>query len=255
MSLLHERWRRRVSLLAAGALTGAEREAALEHVQACSPCREQHAALLETLTLLRADPAATAEPGVPLPALVTRVQARIDALETGAALRAPAWPARLRPAGAAAAVAVAVLVLLHGPTAHAPTSPPRPEPVSAEVLERLETTLARERAARYLNEAQDVLVTLAARPHDCDRGADRVDVADEAQRSRELLAQRALLLELEGGAIASARPVLEDVEQVLREVASLESCARNRDLAAIHRQMEERRLLMKMDLMARELVG
>ena len=253
MSLLHQRWRRPVSLLAAGALTGAERQAALDHVEACGRCRDEHSALVETLALLAADPVARAEPGVPLSALVMRVQARIDALAAGVPRRATAWPALLRPASAAAAVAVAVLILLHGPIAHAPTS--APQPVSAELLDRLETTLARERAARYLNEAQDVLVTLAARPRDCDRGSDRVDVSDEAKRSRELLAQRALLVELEGGSIASARPVLEDVEQVLREVASLESCARNRDLAAIHRQMQERRLLMKIDLMTRELVG
>jgi hypothetical protein len=183
---------------------------------------------------------------------VTRVHARISG---GAARRSAAWPWLFRPVTAAAAVALAGLALLHTPSTGPTKAAPGAQPVSAEVLDRLDSTLARERAARYLNEAQDVLVTLAARPRDCDREAGRVDVADEARRSRELLARRALLVELEGGAIASARPVLEDVEQMLREVASLESCARSRDLAAIHSQLEQRRLLMKIDLMTRELVG
>jgi hypothetical protein len=55
--------------------------------------------------------------------------------------------------------------------------------------------------------------------------------------------------------VASARPVLEDVELMLREVASLEACARRGELEAIGRELGRRRLLMKMDLMARELQG
>ena len=82
-----------------------------------------------------------------------------------------------------------------------------------------------------------------------------VDVEQEAQRSRELLARRALLVGASGEDVASARPILRDVEYVLREVASLPSCARERDLQAIQREMSRRNLLMKIDLMTRELKG
>jgi len=100
-----------------------------------------------------------------------------------------------------------------------------------------------------------VLVTMASRPQDCDKANGRVDVGAEARRSRELLARRALLVEIDRAEMAPARPVLEDVERLLREVAALESCAHSGDIEAIHRQIEERRLLMKIDLMARELAG
>lgn len=114
--------------------------------------------------------------------------------------------------------------------------------------------MARERTARYLDEAQDVLVTFAGAPPPCDRKTKHVDLADETRRSRELLARRARL-DLDGSASLTAGPILDDVEQVLREVASLENCARLRDVEAIHRHLERERLLMKMELMTRELAG
>jgi hypothetical protein len=126
--------------------------------------------------------------------------------------------------------------------------------VPDEFLRRMERTAAREQAARYLGEAGDVLVTVAARPHRCRKGEERVDVGEEAQRSRELLA-RGRLIDMHAAAVASARPVLDDVEQMLREVASLESCARKHDLQTITREVERSRLLLKIDLMTRELQG
>jgi hypothetical protein len=137
-----------------------------------------------------------------------------------------------------------------------------PEPpqiaVTEEFLERLDRNLAREQAARYLSEAQDVLVTVTATPSPslCDReGEGGFDVAQEARRSRELLTRRTLLLEVDGANVASARPVLEDVDDVLREVAALPSCARVGDLESIQSRIAERRLLMKISLMTRELTG
>ena len=55
--------------------------------------------------------------------------------------------------------------------------------------------------------------------------------------------------------MAGARPVLEDVSEMLREVAALDPCSRPEDLEAIQRQMSRQRLLMKIDLMTRELQG
>ena len=126
--------------------------------------------------------------------------------------------------------------------------------VSDEALERMERTIARERTARYLDEAQDVLVTVSGAPRRCDRKTQHVDLAAETRRSRELLARRARL-DLDGSAALTAGPVLDDVEEVLREVASLEDCARRRDVEAIHRHVARERLLMKMELMTRELAG
>jgi len=115
--------------------------------------------------------------------------------------------------------------------------------------------VARENAVRYLAEAQDLLVTVAAAPLACDRKRARVDVEEEARRSRELLSRRALLVQADRAEMAGARPILEDVSNMLGEVAALDPCARPEDLLAIQEQMSRRRLLMKIDLMTRELQG
>jgi hypothetical protein len=63
------------------------------------------------------------------------------------------------------------------------------------------------------------------------------------------------MVELGGDEVASAQPLLDDVEGLLREVAALPECVRADSLDAIHRQMERRKVLMKIDLLTRELRG
>jgi len=253
MSLGHERWRRRVSLLASGCLDDPERARTLAHLESCDGCRRDHAAARALLEAVAEDAARRAEPKLAFAALVGRVEARI----------AGQAPPRTRPwlwalAGLGAVAAVLVLV----PHLAAPVRPPAAPPpaaeaafVSAEALQRLERNAARQRAARYLNEAQDVLMTLTALRPDCERRPRRVDIGDEVARSQELLARRALLVEVDHEEVASARPVLDDVELVLREVAALQACARAGEIETLKRQMDRRRLLMKIRLMSRELQG
>jgi hypothetical protein len=127
--------------------------------------------------------------------------------------------------------------------------------VPDDVMARMERRLARDSAARYLDDAQDLLVTVAAHPADCEDERGRVDVGEEARRSRELLERRVLMVEVGADEVASAQPLLDDVEGLLREVAALPACVRADSLEAIHKQMERRNVLMKIDLMTRELRG
>ncbi len=258
MSWLHRGWQRDVSLLAAGVLDDVERAAVERHVASCASCAADLVALRRVLDLAAADEACVAEPEIAIDWLQARVHARLDAaLGSRPVRRRPGWAA-----GLAAAAVVAVAVSMMGratvpvpPATEALRPSSAPEiAVSDEALDRMERRMARERTARYLDEAQDVLVTVSGAPQHCDRKAQHVDLADEARRSRELLARRARL-DLDGSASQSAGPVLDDVEQMLREVASLEDCARLRDVEAIHRHLERQRLLMKMELMTRELAG
>lgn len=259
MILFHGSWRRRAMLLASGVLEAGEAAGTRAHLEACASCRAAHDDAAEALSALAADPARAAEPEVPLPALVTRVRARI-AEEEARPRRPSLRPALLLAAAAAALMALGVALWPRpspqAPVAEAPAAgSPDQAGLPEELLRRLERQVAREQTARYLTEAQDVLVTVAAQPRPCDRKKDVVDVSEEARRSRELLARRALVVDVDLAAVASAGPVLEDVETMLREVAALESCARSRDLDEITRQMERKRLLMKIDLMTRELQG
>lgn len=252
----HERDRERVSLLAAGALAGRERQKALAHVDSCADCRQELDRLREALDLLAGDPIREAEPPIPIGALVARVDARLaeEARRSGSWvlwMSGSRWA--LLPLGAAAAAALAVLLF-----PALPLSVPGAAPtvaVSDDALDRLERNVSREQTARYLNDAGDVLRSVAASPEDCDRQEERVDVEQASARSRELLARRALLLEAGSEAVASVRPVLDDVEQALRQVASLESCVRRRDVERVRDDVERTRLLMRIRLMTRELEG
>jgi hypothetical protein len=260
MIFAHLRLRRLVSLLAADALRGADGARVQAHVDACARCRSEYHETKAVLGLLREDPlraaVRNAEVPIPLPLLLERVDRGID--RALASRKVPAYrPWLLGMAGLATALALAIaarVFLEHG-SAGPPEAPAFAPEVSAEALTRLERNVAREQAASYLSEAQDVLATVAASPRDCERGERRVDVEAESRRSRELLARRALLLDIHEGAVAGAQPVLDDVEQILREVASMEACARFRDLERLQGKIERRKLLMKVRLMQRELLG
>jgi hypothetical protein len=256
VTLLHGRWRARVSLLASQALDGPELEATRAHLDRCERCRREYEELATLLAAAAPGPGRGDVPLPPLDLLVARVQASLDSAAPRRAVPVAGrwlWPT----AAAGAAAALALMVWLpRGATPPADPRPPVTPQVSmpGEMIDRLERSLARQHAARYLSQAQAVLVNVSS-PPDCDRTDASVDVEQEARQSRELLSRRALLVELDGDPVMSARPVIEDVDTMLREVAALPSCARPRDIEAIHREIARRRLLMKIDLMTRELVG
>jgi hypothetical protein len=249
----HLRFRRRVTLLALDALEGPEAEAVSAHVDSCPRCRRELEGVRALRDGLAADPLAGIEPALSCEALEARVQARLDE-ETVGRRAFPRWQLVAFPAAAVALIASVVLWPRRPAT---PSSPTAPESVSVpeEMVTRMERRLAREQTARYLNEAQDVLMTVATLHRHCQHENQAVDVEDDVARSRELLLRRVMLVDSAGGEMAMAEPLLADVEELLRQVADLPSCARSRDLRAINRRMTQDRLLMKIDLMARELQG
>jgi len=254
--LAHLRTRRRVSLLAAGVLEGRERSETLAHVEACARCRAEHEALRAVVAAIEADPLREAEPSVPLALLVARVERSLAPSER------PRWWLGALPAAAAILAAVAVVPRLVLPQRPAPEAaraaipPAEASPlVTEDALARIERNLAREHAVRYLSEAGEVLVTVAATGADCDRAEERLDVGRAPERSRELLERRALAVGGGGEAVASAQGVLDDVELTLREVADLPSCVKRSDVERVRREVDERQLLMRIRLMTRELEG
>jgi len=255
--LAHLRLRRRVALLAAGVLDGPEGEEVRAHLEACPRCRRAAAEHAAIASAMAADPVRSAEPPVPASILVERVERELDRQPSGERTPARGW----RLALPATALALLALVLigpqLAGRLRPAPSTPPPDvgDAVPPEVLDRLERHLTREHTARYLSEAQDVLLSVEATEADCAREDDRVDVGEAPDRSRELLTRRTLLVAGQPEAVASARAVLDDVELALREVAALPSCVRRRDVERLREQIEERQLHMRIRLMTRELEG
>lgn len=263
-NFFHERWRTQVSLLAADCLEAGEREAALRHLDSCAECRGDYQAALVMLETLAADPARAAELPVPIAFLVTRVESRVEALTQARPFRLATLSLGL---GIAAVVLMAMLpwilprvippivdrvASLGGEPAQTSVAPVAMDDAA---LRRVERTVAREQAVRYLSEAQDVLMTVASTPRACPLEDRHVDLSEESRRSRELVARRALLVALDDDSVASARLVLEDVDHVLREVATLDPCVNPEEVVRVQQQMEEGRLLMKIRLMSRDLVG
>jgi hypothetical protein len=258
--LAHRRQRRLVSLLAAGALEGRERDETLAHLAGCPRCREEYDALRAVVAAMQADPLRKAEPDLPLAFLVARVEREVE--HALVPRGRPRWWLVAVPAAAAVLAAYLIvpsIVARFRPApraAQAEIPPAGASPLLTEdALARIERNLAREHAARYLNEAGEVLVAVAATGVDCNRTDEKLDVGSAPERSRELLERRALVVRGGGEAVASARGVLDDVELALRDVADLPSCAKRRDLERVRREVEERQLLMRIRLMTRELEG
>jgi hypothetical protein len=257
--LAHLRLRRRVSLLAAGLLEGRERAEVVAHLETCARCRADHEGLRSVVAAMGRDPLRSAEPGISASVLAARVLRQAERAEAPAR-RPRYWLAALPLAAAAIAAAFLLPALVERVrpeprVARAPIPPAEPNTLlSEDALARIERNLAREQAARYLNDAGEVLVSVAATGIDCDRTDDRLDMGAAPERSRELLEKRRLVVD-SGEAVASVRGVFDDVELALRQVADLPSCVKRRDVELVQKDVEARQLLMRIRLMQRELEG
>ncbi len=260
MSFSHLRQRRRVSLLAAGVLEGGERESALAHLEACPECRREYQELCAVVAALERDPLRSAEPELPVAVLAARVERELERTLSRPDGKQRLWLVALPAAAAVLALSVIVPMLVERfrggeRPQQATLAPAASAPVASEqALRRIESSLAREQAARYLNDAGDVLVAVTASELDCNRKDGRLDVGAAPERSRELLQERQLV-EAGGEAVASARFVLDDVEMALRDVAELPPCVKRQEVERVRRQIERRQLLMRIRLMTRELEG
>ena len=260
MIFAHRRLHRRVSLLAAGLVSAHDEAEVRAHLQTCARCRAEHEELRAVVATLASDPVRTAEPGIAASVLASRV---LEAVRRTEPSPSPTrwWLAALPAAAALAAVAFLAPGLADRfrtapQVALAPIPPAEASQLlSDDALARIERNLAREQAARYLNEAGDVLVSVAASGVDCERADGSLDVGAAPERSRELLEKRRLVVDSGGEAVASAQSVLDDVELALRQVAELPSCVKRRDVELVQKDVEERQLLMRIRLMTRELEG
>lgn len=267
MSWFHFRHRRNLGLLAASALDEKGREARLlrDHLQACASCRLEFEGLSRIHEALRRDAAAVMER--PLPISSGSLRTRVLAVARAGARPAPEPEFGLRQALPALALVGFGLVL--GQLVHraAPPSPTvdlalagaesRNETLvnNTAFYERLEKTHLRANAARYLADAQDVLIQVTAAADCPDSPLDNVDVRQEAQTSRSLLRRRAALVSGSGETLSAARGVMEEVEGVLQQVADLPQCTRRTDVDAIAKKVDRRKLLMKIDMVAQELAA
>lgn len=267
MTFLHFRFKNRLGLLATGALAPAEAESVRAHLRSCASCQSDFEGLERATKALREDAGLDRHLPISSDALRTRVLSRIHA----EARPLPASPGWGLASGLAAAglvglgVVTGVFVARHGvaPVPAVVADVERQEDRAdmavhannAAFYERLEKTQLRADAVRYLSEAQDILVQMRAAADCPDSPQDSVDVARESQTSRTLLRRRAALVSGSGETLVAARGVMEEVEGLLQQVAELPKCTRRAEVAAIARNVEQRNLLMKIDMVAQELAA
>jgi hypothetical protein len=260
MTLLHFRYQSRLGLLAASVLEAHEAQWVLKHTESCGSCRTQLLELKRTVETLAADAALDRPLPIPSAALRTRVLARVHA-EAARPAHRPAWTlTSLMAAVSLAGIGLAVI--------QTRMSSPAPDPVTASTVEwsdtaandnafyeRLAKTHTRANAAKYLSDAQDILIQVAAAADCPESPQDRVDVTREAQISRTLLTRRAALVSGSEDSLVAARGVMEEVEGFLQQVAELPQCTRRSDVNAIAERVDRRHLLMKIDMVTQELAA
>jgi hypothetical protein len=262
MTFLHFRYRDRLGLLASSALAPGEADWVKTHVALCPSCQAELSGLMAVASTLAADAARNRPLPISSEALRTRVLARI---KTRALASRTDWSL----APTLAALGLLGIGLAAGLLVTRSAAPPgEPSAVLASLqpsadtefndaafYERLERTHTRADAARYLAEAQDILIQVSAAADCPDSPRDSVDVTREAQTSRSLLRRRAALVSGSRGTLLAAQGVMEEVEGVLQQVAELPKCTKRQDVDAIARTVDRRNLLMKIDLVAQELAA
>jgi anti-sigma factor RsiW len=263
----------------------------LDHMDRCTACSGEAAAVDATLDAVRG--AFPGENHVDWDAFAreTAQQARAASLadETAASqddslsvtpgkvIRGP-WNARLRRAMPVAAAIVAALGLGYlaarltppenaTPPVNIATLPAIPAPLpevtapdgvtpatlmAGELLRRTRLEMARADTAAYLDESHTLLASFTGLPVPCD--GEKIDVSVESQVSSRLLRRKHLLdRDLDDVEIARARRLADEVGALLEEIAILQKCASPRQVEEIRKMMEQRQMMMRIKMLTDEL--
>jgi len=266
--------RRAMPLRYYAALTAEDGETLLRHLSSCAPCASQWETLRQALDAADPETVFPTEADVDWDRLARATVARARAaaaagIEGSSAAALPGAPRRpiatLVPAAArwavlaAAAVLAALLVYGWPGRREAGTArvvsggPPTAESVreSAAVIE---TRMARRGATRYLTDSRVLLLNLVQAPARCRKADGQFDITFEKEKSRELLRRK----NLHEGNLDTLRDrrltdLVGQLESLLIQVASLEDCASARQLHDLREQIEKRQILLRIDLLTREI--
>lgn len=255
-----------------GALGEADARAVERHLSGCLACSAAWESTRRLLGMVRAESAFPREAEVDWPALARRIATRArGAAAARQAGRLAHWPLPLRWAGAAAAAAIVAAVALallrpaapgRGEARLVPAGPgdagtdAAPGGTTPDALRVVQGRLARRRAERDLAAGREVLVNLARPRMACRKSDAAFDIRLEKERSADLLRRMNLYQgTLTGAGDERLAALLAQLEALLMQVASLRDCASARQLHDLHAEIERRRILLRIDLVTREMQG
>ena len=233
-----------------------------EHNDKCPDCRAEADAyekLVRETEAVRAEirrAAATVDWDA-LPALIAeRAAAELPKpARSVSAVRPRAWlaPFRMTPvlAGAAAGLVVGAVVMYFALRAPGP----RPDPgmgyfASGEFLDRAELEQARRNTVDYLEKSQYMLLDML----DSAEQGPVVPAAIRAERARDLVQKKRYLnAQLERYQMAKAKAICDQIELLFRELAQVSDELPAAELGRLRGFVEERQLLLKINLVKKEL--
>ncbi|HKB07600.1 MAG TPA: hypothetical protein VKF61_04905 [Candidatus Polarisedimenticolia bacterium] len=253
--------RERLALHYYAALDAAEEETLERHLGSCPACAREWDLVKRALDALDPRAIAPLEPTVDWGefARSTASRARAAAARERPVLRRGPWgiPAAARLTALAAVLAAALLAL----SAWLRTRTEAPAPVDGEppvtMLESahiIEDRLGHQGAARYLRDSRALLLNLVGPAAPCRKSDGHYDITLEKEKSRQLLRRKNLydgdLLTLEDRRLAT---LVAQLESVLMEVTTLDDCATARQIHDLRERIETREILLRIDLMTREM--
>jgi hypothetical protein len=232
-----------------------------EHLDECPDCRAEAEDMKRVLARAESVKAEIREAVASvnweaLPALIAD-RAMADARAPERAPRAgKAWswtfPLQLRPvmAGLAAGLVVGAAAMYFALR----TPGPRPAPdtgyyASGEFLDRAELEMARRNTLDYLKKSQYILLDVF------DTGGEGLGPASfSSEQARDLLARKKYLnAQLERFQMAKAKAICDQIEMLFRELSEISEDLPAAELDRIKGLVEERQLLLKINLVRKEL--
>jgi len=271
--------RDRMTLLYYGALAAADKADLLRHFDSCRPCALEWSAISRCLDAVAPETVFPRETEVDWREFTRVVVARARAAKITGPGIAPAsgwgrlslaWAAAFPVPARFAALAAALLVaafLWNGWLGRGGTSGGRPgssdsgvegQPLASllESAHVMQDRLARRGAVRYLSDSRALLVNLVGPADPCRKGSGQYDMTLEKEKSRQLL-RRKNLYEGGLGALQDQRlaTLVRQLESVLMQVAALDDCASARQIHDLREQIETRQILLRIDLVTREMEG
>ena len=242
-----------LTLFAERELSPEEHRGVQEHLAQCEDCRRELAGI-ESIRSALSDPDLFLPSDYAWQSLPRTLAAR--AREMTPARRCV--PSNLGSLGWTASLAASVLLaagliqVMKSPhPVSAPTISQLP-PGNAPLLRRIESVYARDATARYLNECQDLLLSLVRVEQNCDRGGH--DVSAEVERARELLQRKRMLdAELKTPEVARAKELCDELENVLVDLSISDHCESSDKLRIMQRTIRKEQLLLRINLLKSEL--
>ncbi len=224
-----------------------------EHLARCEECRREMTGI-ESIRSALSDPELFLPPEYSWQFLPGALAARAKGM-TPVRRWAPSnlgsfgWAASL---AASILLAFALIQMLQRPEPSNAPHVARSAPGNEVFMRRIESVHARDATARYLNECQDLLLSLVRAEQNCQ--GDKHDVSAEVACARALLQRKRLLdPELRAPEVARAKELCDELENLLVNLSTSERCESSDKLQLMQRFIQREQLLLRINLLTSEL--